>query len=338
MDIPGEKLLIKLWESIADRGIGSLLRPWQIRREGRAVIDVRRDELLALAQAEVDATAIRSGQKILLVDGRLSDQPADKEVVLLPAPTSEPLLLPNLEQVADRNAHAEAIRREISISKAVIHAEEELSQDPQKPSDEKVSDDWLLRWRDCAASISSDELQSLWGKVLAGEVKCPGRYSLRTLEFLRNLSQAEAKAIEKLSPFVVSNLIFRGEKALLESEGITFSLLLSVQELGIVSGVDASGLEVTYSSPLDDRFEHALVSYGHVLIAKHADPKRKLTIKVYKITELGSQILRLGTFHANDTYLRALGKAIKEQGFDVEIGSCIPVNDNQFQLFNMHSL
>ena len=53
MDVPGEKLLIKLWETIADKGIGSLLKPWQMRREGRAAIGVCREELLALAQAEV---------------------------------------------------------------------------------------------------------------------------------------------------------------------------------------------------------------------------------------------------------------------------------------------
>ena len=69
MEAPGEKLIIKLWESIADKGIGSLLKPWQIRREGRASIDVKRDELLALAQAEADAAAIRSGQKTLLLNG-----------------------------------------------------------------------------------------------------------------------------------------------------------------------------------------------------------------------------------------------------------------------------
>ena len=47
MEAPGEKLIIKLWESIADKGIGSLLKPWQIRREGRASIDLK-SGLLAL--------------------------------------------------------------------------------------------------------------------------------------------------------------------------------------------------------------------------------------------------------------------------------------------------
>jgi hypothetical protein len=45
---PGEQLLIKLWETIADKGIGNLLRPWQMRREGQAAIDVKHSELLML--------------------------------------------------------------------------------------------------------------------------------------------------------------------------------------------------------------------------------------------------------------------------------------------------
>lgn len=337
MGIPGEKLLIKMWESITDKGIGSLLKPWQIRREGRAVIDVRRDELLALAQAEEDAAAIRSGRKILSANGQLLDK-STENAVLLPSNTSEAILLPNLEQIADRNIHAEAIRREISISKAVLHAEEELSQDTQEPPEENLSDDWLLRWRDCAASVSSVELQSLWGKVLAGEVKCPGRFSLRTLEFLRNLAQDEAKAIEKLSPFVVGDLIFRGDKGLLESEGISFSLLLSIQELGIVSGVDATGLEKTWSSQFNNRFESALASYGRVLMVRHSDPAKKLRLPVYKVTALGSQILSLGTFQANERYLRVVGASIKAQGFDVEIGDYVPVRENQINVFNMQPL
>ena len=88
---PGENLVIKLWETIADKGIGSLLKPWQMRREGRATVDIRRAELLALAQAEIDAATIRSGEKILLPDGTLSNVSTSMQE-FLPAPSSQPLL------------------------------------------------------------------------------------------------------------------------------------------------------------------------------------------------------------------------------------------------------
>ena len=96
-----------------------------------------------------------------------------------------------------------------------------------------VDEDWLFRWRDAASLVSSEELQALWGRVLAGEIKSPGSFSLRTLEFLKNISHEEALTIAKLAPFVIDdNCIFRNEK-LLDSEGITFGFLLKLQNLGI---------------------------------------------------------------------------------------------------------
>ena len=62
MDFPGEQLVIKLWETVAEKGIGSLFKPWQMRREGRASIDLKREELLVIAQAERDADLIRRGE------------------------------------------------------------------------------------------------------------------------------------------------------------------------------------------------------------------------------------------------------------------------------------
>ena len=38
MTWPGEGLLIKLWETLAEKGIGGLLKPWQMKREAFAQI------------------------------------------------------------------------------------------------------------------------------------------------------------------------------------------------------------------------------------------------------------------------------------------------------------
>lgn len=52
MDFPGEKLAIKMWETLFEKGIGSLLTPWQELREGRARNEVRRNEMDARASRE----------------------------------------------------------------------------------------------------------------------------------------------------------------------------------------------------------------------------------------------------------------------------------------------
>ena len=52
MTLPGEGLLIKLWETLAEKGVGGLLSPWQIKREAKAHTEARRIEIVALADAE----------------------------------------------------------------------------------------------------------------------------------------------------------------------------------------------------------------------------------------------------------------------------------------------
>jgi len=335
--IPGEKLLIKLWESIVDKGIGAVLKPWQIRREGRATVDVRRDELLMIAQAEIDVADIRAGRKTVKSNGKLLALSSPEQELLCDA-SNEPLQLSHVEVVAEQNYRAEAIRREISISKAVLHAEKELAEDPQEPPDNSISDDWLFRWRDCAASVSSENLLSLWGKVLAGEVKSPGGFSLRALEFLKNLSQDEAKAIEKISPFVIDKVIYMGKMELLESEGVKFSDVFSLQELGIVSGVDTS-LTMIWPSTQSDRFLIPLTSHGKALIVKHSDASQVIRLeKVCQVTSMGRQIFKLGSFQPNEAYLRAIGTIIKEQGFDVELSQCIDKGNSTVSVFNPQSL
>ena len=85
MEFPGEKLLIRLWETIAEKGIGGWLRPWQNRREGQSRIDVHREALLVFAQTERDIKDIQSGRKILSSDSQLlelSEQANPLAVVL----------------------------------------------------------------------------------------------------------------------------------------------------------------------------------------------------------------------------------------------------------------
>jgi hypothetical protein len=84
--IPGERLLIKIWQTVFDRGVSGLLSPLQIRREGKARADVRRLELLTLAQAYVDQSDILTGRKTLDDKGRLIDSKPAVEPPEAPPP------------------------------------------------------------------------------------------------------------------------------------------------------------------------------------------------------------------------------------------------------------
>ena len=323
LPLPGEKLLIRLSEIVAEKGVSALFRPWQMRREGRALVDVRREDALSLAQTERDVEDVRSGRKSF---------DASHQLVELHEQAS-PLA------VMHRNRDAREIRGEVNVSKALSSAEEVLADDPQAPPDRTVDDDWLFRWRDAASVVSSEELQTLWGRVFAGEIKSPGSFSLRTLEFLKNISHEEALKIAKLAPFVLNNdCIFRGDEKLLISEGITFGFLLDLQNLGITCGVETTGLTVEIRNHHPDKFQQAFVSHGRVLVVAHEDTSQKLTLEIYGLTSIGRQIFKLGSFKPHEIYLRNVGQAICRKGFNVSLGRWEQVTETKERYYELQEL
>lgn len=248
MDYPGEKLLLKMWETLAEKGIGSLLAPWHEKRMAEARAETRRKEMLILAQAEIEVDLIKSGK---------SSFQLKPEVRLLNAPSEnidaqgriEPTIdLTGLATAVSNNDFSESVRKEANVAKSILIAEDILGQDQQEPSETPIDDDWIYSWRDYAGRVSSEELQDLWGRILAGEVKQPGTYSMRTLEFLKGLSKSEAELISKAARFVIDGRIYREKEKFLEGEGIYFSSLLYLQDIGILSGVEALGLTTTYKT------------------------------------------------------------------------------------------
>ena len=334
LDAPGEKLLIRLWDTVATSVTG-LLSPWQTRRTGRALVDVRREQLLALAQVEQDVDDIRAGRKRFDANRRLVE---GSEVA---NDTSSPndLSAATLAATAQRILLAQQMRAEVNVAKIVLGAEADLEDDPQEPPDRRVDEDWLFRWRESASKVSAAELQALWGSVLAGEVKSPGTFSLRTLEFLRNLSKEEARWIEKLAPFVVDgDFVFNGNRALLESEGITLAFLFGLRDLGVVDVGGTGGLRKLLTSAEPNEFMLGLMLYSRVLVLTHPDPKKEIPLDVYRLTSLGREVLKLGTFLSHDTYVRHLGQAIRDQGFKVVLARCQQVTGTEGRYFDGEEL
>ena len=317
IQLPGERLVTRMWDTLAANGIGALFRPWQIRREGRAFAEVRADEIRMLAQAERDREDILAGRKQLVAGQLVAIEPPEFDLSIT-APDNTALMAQHLRQ----QVLADTFRREVNVAKAALAAEEELANDPQDPPERTPDPDWLFRWRDYAGEVSVPDLQSLWGKVLAGEVKSPGSCSLRTLDFLRSLSTAEANQIAQLSPFVVGDFVYRADDVL-DEEGLSFAHRLAMQQLGILSGVEAlGGLVLTFERDAHVKgagFTKLLVSHNKALLVTASDPAKKLAVPIYQVTPIGKELLRLGTLAPNERHVRALAEAICKQGFTVRL-------------------
>ncbi|WP_104027812.1 DUF2806 domain-containing protein [Vibrio jasicida] len=328
MAIPGENLVIKMWDSLVDKGIGGALIPWQERRVGQNRLEMKAQEIIKLAEAEKLAEDIRKGKVQF-------EAPQNQFFLENRQGRIEPTFdIQALMTTAKSVESSDAIRKEVNISKAILVAEDILADDSSPSSEKEIEDDWLFNWREYAGRVSSEDLQLLWGKILAGEVKNPGSYSYRTLDFLKTMSKFDAEVLEKVAQFVVSNVVVREVDNLLEDAGVRFGDLIYLQELGVLSGVESTGLKNKWGSLLPDSYLYAFTSHDKCLIVTSEDATKEASLPVYLLTTVGKQIFKLANFGANITYLEAIGRKLCSQGFEVKIADWVQDTEDQGRFSN----
>lgn len=278
-----------------------------------------------MAQIDHDAGLIRSGQAHLSNDFALELSGPQLTATGLQLETG--VVVVTQKQLAFEIA-AEAIqegaRKRANVAAAVLEAAAVLDNDSGLVPAAEVGQDWLFRWRDAAAEVSTDDLQKMWGQILAGEVKSPGQFSLRTLEFVRNLSQSEANLIAMLAPFVLGAYVVRIPNNRLAELGLAFGLILELADLGLVSGVEALGLTSTFGSREPDRYMSALKSHDKVVVVEHDDADKKAVIPVYQLSAIGREVMKLAGFKSDLNYLREAALLFVDRGFRVAIANRIP--------------
>jgi hypothetical protein len=324
---PYEDLLIKMWSSLVDNGIGRLLSPWQKRREALAQQEIRRAEMLAIAQAEHDAAEIRAGRKLLAPNGCLLQAPKPEGV----APSAsldvaaDLLALPQVLATAGQESALKEADKQFNLAHIVRMAEEEARRKADAKVSEKVVDkDWLTRWREGAESIANDDMRFIWAQILVAEFAEPGSFSGRTLNFLRHVTRDEAKIIERLFPLVFDSGVIFNNSALLNARGLEFSDLLTLEEMGILSGVQVAGLSgLTFSmgSHLPNTYRAAMFLGTQALVLTGDDGATMLKLPVIKATQLCRELRTLSEPIFDLDYLESVARHFKTQGVKAEIGT-----------------
>jgi len=322
LPVPGEKLLIRLIDTL-DKGTSSLLRPWQIRREDRARLEGRERELLVIAQAERDVADVRAGRKRVVQDG--------STVGLLPGNAgfadgrAEPVLsLPAMLNSACESHVINLLQEEINVAKAILKAEDILAGDSSAAPPTFADPDWVARWRHSAAHMSSDQLQFLFAGVLAGEIKAPGSFSLRTLDFLKNLSRDEAERMQFVCPYLANAryVFMQGPLQTPQAYHHNPEFPFFLQELGLLSGTGYMGNVLQkFESESVAAFYAVLRFSDRAVIVRGPDPKAVLELNAFKATPVGMQALSLCSMPAPDSYVQAVAAHCKSKGFDVAIAS-----------------
>lgn len=162
-------------------------------------------------------------------------------------------------------------------------------------SDEPMDKDWLTRFFNIAQDISYEDIQILWAKILAEEVKQPNTFSFRTLDTLKNINNNEARLFKKLAQFLFyysddnGYILFNNAELfnnieLLDKYEFPFSNIVILQDAGLISSNTMIGLSFSEKS-------FNLLNNNIIAIVNNRGPIFELPIM--KITTVGIQILSL---------------------------------------------
>lgn len=69
-------------------------------------------------------------------------------------------------------------------------------------SDQPVDEDWAIHFFEQVQDVSDAEMQTLWSRLLAGEIIEPQTFSIRTLNFLKTLRKREAEDFAEICRMV----------------------------------------------------------------------------------------------------------------------------------------
>lgn len=318
-----------VWRAVGGGIISGIFKPGQVRREGMAAIDVEYNRALALTQVKLDAQDIIDGKKSYSIEQkRLISHDISRSFVQ-PIPASEETQASAPMQHAWEVMAAEKLKSEINVAQAAIHAEAELASETSEPPGALPSADWVTRWRDSAEKVSEDEMQQLWGRILAGEIKQPGTYSLRALEVIRNLSKEDAELISRISNYRSNDFIFKPEgQDFFGEKGFHFSTLLELQDLGLIGGVESIGLSLQLKASPEERLNGFFAFTRYAVSYSSEESGKSLDVPVYTVSKMGKQIISLAKADDDLSYIFLLKDHLVKNGCKASVHEITEINSN----------
>lgn len=225
------------------------------------------------------------------------------------------------QEIAIRAANrilADAERQQSNLEQVYMHAADEI-EDINKVADTPIDADWITRFNTITQDVSDEEIQFIWGKILAGEFQHVGSFSLRTLEVIKNLDRKDAQLIEKVSPFVFSQnktSFICSEDGLLEEFGITYSNILDLDECGFLNTSEEK--QLTFHIEPETKTPYYTKRHA-VIFTNEKKEQLSVDLKGYPVSQAGRELLRILDAAQNESYVLKHAKKLQSKYKNLKI-------------------
>jgi hypothetical protein len=229
-----------------------------------------------------------------------------------------------------------------------LNSPEELADTPPPPHGESepppaaetLDEDWLTGLQRHAENATSERLQQMFGRILAGEIRRPGSFSLFTLDLVSKLSPADAANIVKIAPFVVGDILMREPIVPLH---INYGIRSALGGIGVIDpgtlAVDAmmfhESIAIDYFREIFPNKHVALFNSNHKYFLVVSNEKSRSEINGARITSVGMEILSLHVRDHDAEMLRRWAADLSGQNKELYISDRIDIPGNRFRLENI---
>ena len=309
LKVPAIEKLIDYGASGVGAIAGPLLAPVKARQEAKArLIAAETDAQIREIEARSDASALKI----------IAEAQAEAQAYLLPADADFRAKLDITPQDIAQSFEFQGKKRLANARTVLEAAADELGD--KEVDDHEPDADWTARFFDYVQDVSSEEMQKIWAKILAGEVETPGRTSLRTLSILRNMSQSEAKSFAGFMKFRISDYILVEFAQTVTNEPLDTHYLVMV-DIGLAYSAMTAFPSITLSSNGTYDREH----HGHILRIE-GPPRTEINpmeLDTALLTPSGKELARFCEHEPNLEYLSCFARFLETQNCSLKIAPIV---------------
>lgn len=209
------------------------------------------------------------------------------------------------------------IRRQYNLEKICRETMKMLS---ENATPEKINIDWLHHFASSAQDVSENDLRKLWTFILSQEAMQPGKYSKRTLNYLKSFNVKDCRAFEKLVPFLFEEkettffIIPSNDRQLFtEKYGFEYTEFVHLSTIGIIASLVSSELSINSK-------ERSELLYLNRKLLIYNPTNKEVTIRnVYILSEVGSQIKNLINVKINEQYFKEVIEKMEKMKLEIQI-------------------
>ena len=321
LNVPAIEKLLDYTASGIGAVAGPMLLPWKAFWEGKAKLaSARVDAEVRRIQAESEAVT-----SPIIAKARFEA----RESLLAPGAEVSGTAEITREDITQRIEFQER-KRHANIRAVVMDAADDLGD--KEVADHEPDPDWTARFFDSVQDVSTEEMQKIWSRILAGEVESPGRTSLRTLDTLRNMTKRDAEMFRDVCDFVILNDAVFYDDSVKGFDALRYNDLLHLQDCGLINVGPNLVRQIRWG---DEKEQVRISQIGALMMKRNPNAGEVLKIPEILLTTSGKELLRFAQCQMNMEYLRAFAKFLKSKDCELfYLEGVVPLSDGMITYAN----